>query len=371
VGEQQLQPESIVVAAGRPDEPGAPLATPPILSAPYRHADDGMNAYLRNESSATIRAFEDAVGALEGGTAVAFASGMAAISAVVEGLPSGAVIVGPRSVYSGTFQLLDEQQRLGRATVRRVDPTDTDAVLAALPGAQLLWLESMSNPLLGVPDLPALIAAAHDAGAIVAVDATFSTPLNLRPLELGADVSMHSVTKFLAGHSDVLMGVATARSPELAEQLATRRRLAGAVPGAFECFLALRGMRTLAVRLDRAQANAAELATRLAAHPKVARVRYPGLPEDSEHARAAATHTGFGAVLSFEVAGEAADADRVCERVRLITYATSLGGVESLIERRGRYEIDASTGTPPTLLRLSVGIEHVEDLWADLDQALG
>ena len=371
MGEEKLRPESLVVSTGRPEQPGAPLTTPPILSATYRHADDGMNAYLRNESSDTVRAFEAAVGALEGGTAVAFASGMAAIAAVVESRAAGSTIVAPNAVYSGTVSLFDEQERLGRATVRRVDTVDTDAVLAALPGANLLWLESMTNPMLGVADLPTLIPAAHEAGALVAVDATFSTPLNLRPLDLGADVSMHSVTKFLAGHSDVLMGVVTTRSAELAEQLVTRRRLGGAMPGAMECFLALRGMRTLAVRLERAQANALELARRLAAHPKVARVRYPGLPDDPGHARAAATHSGFGAVVSFDVAGGADDADRVCERVRLITFATSLGGVESLIERRGRYPIDAASGTPPTLLRFSVGIEHVDDLWADLEQALG
>jgi cystathionine gamma-synthase len=364
------RPETLVVSAGRPDEPGAPLSTPPILSATYRHAQDGMNAYLRNESSETVRAFEDAVGALEGGTAIAFASGMAAIAAVVESRATGCTIVAPTAAYSGSVSLFDEQERLGRATVRRVDTTDTGAVLAALPGSALLWLESMSNPMLGVPDLPALLGAAHDAGALVAVDATFSTPLNLRPLDLGADISMHSVTKFLAGHSDVLMGVLVTRSPELAEELTTRRRLGGAMPGALECFLALRGMRTLAVRMDRAQANALELATRLAAHPKVTRVRYPGLPSDPNHERAAATHRGFGAVISFEIDGRADDADRVCERVRLITFATSLGGVESLIERRGRYPVDAATGTPPTLLRFSVGIEHVEDLWADLEQAL-
>jgi cystathionine gamma-synthase len=182
---------------------------------------------------------------------------------------------------------------------------------------------------------------------------------------------MHSVTKFLAGHSDVLMGVLTTRSPELAEELRTRRRLAGAVPGALECFLALRGMRTLALRVARAQANAAELATRLAAHPNVSKVRYPGLAGDPGHERMAASHDGFGSMISFEIDGDAADADRVCERVRLITFATSLGGVESLIERRGVYPIDAANGTPATLLRFSVGIEHVEDLWADLEQALG
>jgi cystathionine gamma-synthase len=343
---------------------------PPVLSATFRHAGDGTNAYLRNESSDSVRAFEQAIGDLEGGTAIAFASGMAAVAAVIEGLAVGSTLVAPTTAYSGTLSLVAEQQRLGRATVRSVDIVDTDAVRAALPGADLLWLEALTNPLLGVPDLPTLFEAARQAGVLVGLDATFATPIALRALDHGADIVMHSATKFLSGHSDLLMGVLIVRSPALAESLLTRRRLSGAMPGALECFLALRGLRTLAVRMDRAQSNAMELATRLAAHPAVSRVRYPGLAADPGHGRASRQQTGYGAVVSFEVAGDAADAERVCESVRLVTHATSLGGVESLIERRARYDIDAAAGTPPTLLRLSVGIEHVEDLWADLDQAL-
>ena len=202
------------------------------------------------------------------------------------------------------------------------------------------------------------------------VDATFASPLNLRPLELGADVVMHSVTKYLAGHSDLLMGSLTVGSDELYEQLTYRRMLTGAIPGAFECYLALRGIRTVALRMDRAQANAGELARRLAAHPRVARVRYPGLPDDPGHERASRLFDGYGAMLAIELDGSAADADAVCEQVRLITHATSLGSVESLIERRARYAVDAGFGTPANLLRLSVGIEHVDDLWDDLEQAL-
>jgi cystathionine gamma-synthase len=244
-------------------------------------------------------------------------------------------------------------------------------VLDALDGAGLLWLETVTNPMLAVADLPALISAAHAAGAQVCVDATFSTPLNVRPLELGADVVMHSVTKYLSGHSDVLMGVLATSSPELARSLRERRTLTGAIPGALESFLALRGLRTLALRMERAQANALELAQRLAAHPAVARVRYPGLPSDPGYAVATRLFAGYGAMISFEVNGSADFADDVCQRVRLINHATSLGGVESLIERRGRYDVDAGFGTPATLLRFSVGIEHVEDLWDDLAQALG
>lgn len=345
------------------------MSTPIVLSAPFQHGPDD-NYYLRQGSSDTIRAFEDAVGALEGGTALAFSSGMAAIAAVAEGQPSGAVAVVPSAGYSGCVTLFDEQQRMGRMRVRPVDITDTAAVVAALAGADLLWLESVTNPLMGVADLPALIAAAHDVDAIVCVDSTFSTPLVVRPLDYGADVVMHSATKYLAGHSDLLMGVLVTRSAPLGAGLKLRRDLTGAVPGALESYLALRGLRTLAVRLERAQSNALELATRLAAHPSVTRVHFPGLAADPGHELASRLHHGYGAMISFEVAGSADDAERVCQSVRLISHATSLGGVESLIERRARHAIDAAHGTPPTLLRLSVGIEHVEDLWADLAQAL-
>jgi cystathionine gamma-synthase len=181
---------------------------------------------------------------------------------------------------------------------------------------------------------------------------------------------MHSVTKYLSGHSDVLMGALVARAPDLAAHLHERRTLGGGIPGALEAYLATRGLRTLALRMERAQANAGELARRLADHPAVTRVRYPGLPDDPGHAIAARDHAGFGAMVCFEVAGGASAADAVCASVRLITHATSLGGVESLIERRAMHEGDAAFGTPESLLRLSVGIEHVEDLWADLRRAL-
>jgi cystathionine gamma-synthase len=339
-----------------------------VLSAPFHHGQD--NHYLRAEANETIRSFEAAVGALEGGEAIAFASGMAAAAAVVEGQPAGCVAVAPAVAYGGTSLLFADQVRLGRMTVREVDITDTSSTVAALDGADLIWVESPTNPLLGIADLPPIVEAAHAAGAMVYVDSTFNTPLVARPLDLGADVVMHAATKSLAGHSDLLMGVLVTRSPQHADVLRTRRIHTGAMPGALECFLALRGLRTLAVRMERAQHNALELAQRLSEHPRVARVRYPGLPTDPFHERATRLHRGYGAVVSFEVDGSAETAEAVCERVRLISHATSLGGVESLIERRARYETDAAHGTPPSLLRLSVGIEHVDDLWADLSQAL-
>jgi cystathionine gamma-synthase len=365
-----LRPESIVVATGRPDEPGAPLSTPIVLAGPFRH-DADQNRYARHDVTPTLAAFEALLGELEGGTALGFASGMAAVTAVVEGRPNGCVAVVPAEAYSGSVSTFAAQESLGRMVVRPVDVGDTGAVGAALDGADLLWVEAVSNPLMTVPDLPALAAAARDRGVLFCVDATFCTPLVLRPLELGADVVMHSATKYLAGHSDVLMGALVARSPELAEQLHARRTLTGALPGALETFLAIRGMRTLALRMERAQFNAGELARRLAEHPRVTRVRYPGLPDDPGHAIAARDFAGFGAMIAFEIDGTAADAERHCESLGLISHATSLGGVESLIERRARHEVDAAFGTPETLLRFSVGIEHVEDLWADLESALG
>lgn len=365
-----LHRETIAVSSGRPERtPRAPVSTPIVLSAPFHHGPDD-NYYLRQGSSDTIRSFEQAVGDLEGGQALAFASGMAAITAIAEGRPTGSVVVTPRSSYSGTATLFPEQQRLGRITLREVDITDTAAVVAALPGADLLWIESPTNPLLGVADLPPIVDAAHAAGAKVCMDSTFNTPFIVRPLEYGVDVVMHSATKYLAGHSDLLMGVLVTSDAALHAELADRRGMTGAVPGALESFLALRGVRTLALRMQRAQATAMELALRLRDHPAVGRVRYSGLPDDPFHERTARLHDGFGAMISFDVAASAEDAEAVCHRVQLISHATSLGGVESLIERRARYSIDAARGTPPQLLRLSVGIEHVEDLWADLDRAL-
>lgn len=366
----ELTRATLAVAAGRPEpHPGAPLNAPIVLSATFHAGDEAAN-YLRHSSSDTIRAFEAAIGALEGGDALAFSSGMAATAAVVEGLPAGSVAVVPQNVYSATSTIFAEQERLGRLAVRRVDITDTEDVLAALPGAQLLWVETPTNPLVGVADLPELTAGAHRHGALTIVDSTWNSPMVLRPLEHGADVVMHSATKYLAGHSDLLMGVLVTDQPELRSQLRARRDLTGAIPGALETYLALRGVRTLALRMERAQANAMELATRLAAHPHVARVRYPGLPDDPGHERARRLHDGYGAMISFEVEGGADAADAVCDRVRLVTNATSLGGVESLIERRAKYAVDAANGTPDNLIRLSVGIEDVEDLWADLAQAL-
>ena len=329
---------------------------------------DGPVDYGRGDNP-TWQAFEAALGALEVGDALVFSSGMAAISAACALVPDGSVVVAPRHVYSGTGALLREAAERGRLTLREVDVADTAAVVAAVAGARLLWLESPTNPMIEVADLRALTAAAQAAGALSVVDNTFATPVVQRPLELGADVVVHSVTKYLAGHSDVVLGATVTAGDALHARLRAHRRLHGAIAGPHEVYLALRGLRTLALRVERAQANAAELAQRLLAHPGVERVRHPSLPGDPGHALATAQMRGYGAMLAIEVHGGAEGAERVAAATRLWLHATSLGGVESTLERRRRHSAEVVT-VPESLLRLSVGIEDVEDLWADLDQAL-
>ncbi len=363
-----LRPATVAVTAGRPPhEPGAPVNVPLSLSSTY-HAG-GELAYLRGGSPST-QALETALGELEGGHAVVFSSGAAATAAVLDDLPAGAVVVCAESMYWGSMDLLRTNERLGRLTVRPVDISDTAAVVAALPGADLVWIETPTNPLLLVADTPAITAAARAAGVRSCVDSTMATPLLQRPLAQGADLVMHSATKYLAGHSDLVLGALVSADADQAADLRRRRYLTGAVPGALECFLTLRGLRTLDVRLQRQQANARVLAARLAAHEAVSRVRYPGLAADPGAQRAARLMDGPGAMLSFELRAGADAADAVCAAVRLISDATSLGGVESLLERRAKYAGEQAIGTPGNLIRLSVGIEDVEDLWDDLAQAL-
>ncbi|MGI8873132.1 MAG: trans-sulfuration enzyme family protein [Egibacteraceae bacterium] len=359
-------PATVAITAGRgARRPGDPVNVPPVLSS--IRLDGGDVAYAR-QGNPTWSAFEEAIGALEGGAAVAFASGIAAIAAVLGTVPIGGVVVAPADAYTGFRALLSDLSARGRLTVRPVDIADTDATLAACRGAELLWVETPTNPMLAVADLPALCAGGHERGARVAVDNTFATPLLQRPLACGADVAVHSATKFIAGHSDLLLGVAVTADGALAEALETRRTLEGAVPGPFETWLALRGLRTLGVRLRQAQATAATLAERMVRHPAVTLVRYPGLAGDPGADRARRQMDGPGAIVSFEVAGGAAAAAAACQAVRLILHATSLGGVETSMERRARQA--GEEGVPPGLIRLSVGCEDAEDLWADLDAAL-
>jgi cystathionine gamma-synthase len=333
---------------------------------------DGPADYGRTDNP-TWRAFEAALGALEGGDALVLSSGMAAVTAAVSLVPDGGRVVAPSHAYSGTAALLAQAAQRGRLTLGHVDVADNDAVLAALPGADLLWLESPTNPMLEVADLPTLCQAARDAGVLTVVDNTFATPLVQRPLDHGADVVVHSVTKYLSGHSDVLLGAAVTRPDEpgraISAQLRAHRHLSGSIAGPAEVWLALRGLRTLALRMERAQASAAELARRLQRHPGVALVRHPSLPDDPGHERARRQMRGYGAILSVDVKGGADAAEAVAAATRVWVHATSLGGVESTLERRRRHAAEATT-VPESLLRLSVGIEDVDDLWADLDQAL-
>jgi cystathionine gamma-synthase len=247
-------------------------------------------------------------------------------------------------------------------------PPSANAWIEACKTADLLWLESPSNPLLTVADLRAICAAPRKPTAILAVDNTFATPLNQQPLDLGANISLQSATKFIGGHSDLLAGVAATRDPALFHALKKSRELSGATPGTLEAFLALRGIRTLALRLERAQQTALHLAQRLEMHPSVTKVRYPGLPSHPTHAIAKRTLKGFGTIITFDIHGTAATADKVCQSTKLIHHATSLGAVESTMERRAA--VPGQTHLPPTLLRLSVGIEHPDDLWTDLNTAL-
>jgi cystathionine gamma-synthase len=245
---------------------------------------------------------------------------------------------------------------------------DTSGWIRACSVADLIWLESPSNPLLTVADLEVICAAPRKLGSIVAVDNTFATPLNQRPLDFGATVSLQSATKFIGGHSDLLAGVATTNDDALWHALRKSRELNGATPGTLEAFLAVRGARTLALRLQRGQQTALTLAERLAMHPLVARVRYPGLPSHPTHAIAKRVLKGFGTIISFDLRGGSELADGVCQNVRLIRHATSLGAVESTMERRAA--VPGQGHLPPSLLRLSVGIEDAEDLWVDLASAI-
>lgn len=360
-----LHPDTIAVVAGRGQKAvGDPLNVPVHLATNFRA---GADLEYAREGNPTWSAFEETLGALEGGRALVFASGMAAITAVLEELPVGAKVVAPGDAYTGTRGYLRDADERGRLRTVLVDIADTEAVLAACDGAALLWIESPTNPLLAIADLRALVQGAHAAGAQVVVDNTFATPMLQRPLRLGADVVVHSATKFIAGHADVLMGAAVVRNDAFFERLHLRRTLLGAAAGPMEVYLALRGLRSLAVRLRTSQSSAGILAQRLLEHPAVGRVRYPGLPDDPGHGRAAAQMDGFGAIVSYELA-DGPTADRVCRHTQVLVHATSLGGIETTMERRRRHPDEDLT--PEGLVRISVGCEHVEDLWKDLSRAL-
>lgn len=361
-----LHPDTRLISTGRPTEVGDPLNHPPVMASNFRLPHERY--YSRTEGTETQNALEDLIGGLEGGRALVFSSGMAAVATLFHGLPVGAQLVMPEDPYHAVNGLAVEGEAQGRWSVQRLDLADTAGWVAAAAHADLLWVESPANPLLTVADLPAICAAPRKPGAILAVDGTFATPLLQTPLALGADVSMHSVTKFIGGHSDLMAGSLAVRDDALYDELWHRRVRNGGTIGGLEAFLSIRGARTLGLRIERATTNAQILAERLEAHPDISIVRYPGLASHSTHGHAASFMTGFGAMMSFDVVGTGERASRVVEHTRIINNATSLGGIESTWERRAL--IPGQESMPPTLIRFSVGCEHVDDLWADISAAL-
>ncbi|MFN8213101.1 MAG: PLP-dependent transferase [Candidatus Nanopelagicales bacterium] len=339
---------TLAVTAGRPTPtPDAPLNVPVEFASAL--AAGGEIEYTRHDAR-NSRALEAVIGALEGGQAVLFASGMAAVTAVLDVCAPDAVAT-PAVVYSGTAAALTARG------LRRCEQAD--------PAADLRWIESPSNPDLRIQDITALATL---PGTVV-VDNTFATPIGQRPLALGADIVVHSVSKYLSGHSDVILGAVVCSDPALAQRFRDHRELTGAIPGPMEAWLALRGVRTLDVRLRRAENNARDLAQRLSSHPAVSRVVWPGLPSHPDHELAMRQMDVVPPIIGVIPHGGVATAERICGAVNLWRHATSLGGVESTLERRRRHSGE-SEHVDPALLRLSVGIEDVEDLWADLAAAL-
>jgi cystathionine gamma-synthase len=370
--------ETLAVHAGREPDPATGAVREPIhLATTFERGADGSypHGYIYSRSGNPNRsALEQAVAALEGGhEAIAFASGSAATLAVFSLAASGGRVVCSSDCYHGTARQLREILPRWGGSVEFVDTTDLDATRQALePGATLLWVETPSNPLLRVSDLDALAALAQARGALLGCDNTFASPVLQQPLALGADLVMHSTTKYLGGHSDVLGGIVVAREAgSLLERLRDFQGTGGGVPSPFDCWLLLRSLPTLPLRVRQQAANALAVARFLTTDRRVERVHYPGLESHPGHALAGRQmRGGYGAVVSFQVPGEAPQALAVAARTRLFTRATSLGGVESLIEHRASVEGPLSR-TPPNLLRMSIGLEHEADLIADLDQALG
>lgn len=349
--QHDLSLSTLAVGAGRPHRvPGGPLNAPITMASAF--VPGGDSEYGRH-GNPTWESFETVLGALEGGRALAFASGIGATTALFDLVPVRAAVVAPRHAYYGTIAQLAERERRGLIELRLVDIDDTPQVIAACEGAALVWIESPTNPSLEIADIEAIATAATRAGAAVAVDNTFATPLRQRPLDLGADFVVHSASKLLSGHSDVILGAVVTNDDRAFDALQGRRISLGAIPGAMETWLAVRGIRTLHVRLDRAEANARELHRRLSASPRVAYSRYPG----------------FGTIIAFEPVGGATVSQKMTEQSDVITYATSLGGVESTWERRRRHSGEPET-VPEALIRLSVGIEDLEDLWQDIQTVL-
>jgi len=367
-------------AGQEPDPATGAVIVPVHLTTTYKQ--DGVGGlrggyeYSRS-ANPTRTALQEALAALEQGTSgMAFASGLAAEDTLLRTVcePGSHIVLGG-DAYGGTFRLISRVASRWGVEHTPADLNDLDALRAVMrPTTRVIWCETPTNPLLNIADIARLADFAHEHGALLVVDNTFASPYLQQPLTLGADVVVHSTTKYLGGHSDVVGGALITADAELAEQLAYHQNAMGAVAGPFDAWMVLRGIKTLGVRMDRHQANAARIAEFLLDHPAVASVLYPGLPDHPGHEIAARQMSGFGGMLSFRLTGGEEQALKVCERAQLFTLAESLGGVESLIEHPGRMTHASAAGSPlevpGDLVRLSVGIEDVDDLLGDLEQAL-
>ncbi|MFE6055041.1 cystathionine gamma-synthase [Kitasatospora sp. NPDC056446] len=374
--------ETLAIHAGQEADPQTGAVVTPIYQV-STYKQDGVGGlrggyeYSRS-ANPTRTALEECLAALEGGArGLAFASGLAAEDTLLRTiLKPGDHIVIPNDAYGGTFRLFAKVLTRWGVEFSVANTQDLATVRAALrPNTRAVWVETPSNPLLGITDLTALAEVAHGAGALLVVDNTFASPYLQQPIALGADAVVHSTTKYMGGHSDVVGGALVLADAALGEEVAYHQNAMGAVSGPFDAWLVLRGIKTLGVRMDRHSSNAEKVAELLASHPKVSQVLYPGLPEHPGHDIAAKQMKAFGGMVSFRVAGGEEAAVEVCNRAELFTLGESLGGVESLIEHPGRMTHASVAGSalevPSDLVRVSVGIESIDDLLADLKQALG
>ncbi|MBJ6615000.1 cystathionine gamma-synthase [Streptomyces griseoincarnatus] len=374
--------ETLAIHAGNTADPLTGAVVPPIYQV-STYKQDGVGGlrggyeYSRS-ANPTRTALEENLAALEGGSrGLAFASGLAAEDCLLRTLlaPGDHVVI-PNDAYGGTFRLFAKVVARWGVEWSVADTSDPAAVRAAItPTTKVVWVETPSNPLLGITDIAAVAQVARDAGARLVVDNTFATPYLQQPLALGADVVVHSLTKYMGGHSDVVGGALVTADAELGEELAFHQNAMGAVAGPFDSWLVLRGTKTLSVRMDRHSENATRVADMLTRHPRVTSVLYPGLPDHPGHEVAAKQMRSFGGMISFRVEGGEQAAVEVCNRAKVFTLGESLGGVESLIEHPGRMTHASVAGSqlevPADLVRLSVGIENADDLLEDLQQALG
>jgi len=375
--------DTLAIHAGQePDPVSGAVMTPIVLASTFAQESPGVHKgyeYSRS-GNPTRRALETCLATIEGGKhGFCFASGLAATATLLHTLKPGAHILCGDDVYGGTFRLMDKVMAPMGISSSFVDMRDPSAVRAAIrPSTRVLWIETPTNPMLKVFDIAALAEVAREAKITFIVDNTFATPVLQRPLDLGADVVVHSMTKYLNGHSDVVGGAVMTSNAELAERIGFLQNAIGAVPSPFDCYMVLRGLKTLAVRVRHQSASALALAERLARHPRVTRVHYPGLASHPDHAVAQKQMAAFGGMISVEVEGGLAAARGMLEKLHVFSCAESLGGVESLAEHPAIMthasvpaESRKALGISDSLVRLSVGLEGVEDLWNDIAHALG